>query len=741
MNKILSIFFTVALMLTFSFQIEANIGIVGGGPSGLSLAHELKKRGYKSVTVLERNREVGGKTLTYGHNNLSYEMGAIMSGPTYENVMALAKEFNEPIIKFSPGSAGLFVVNENNNKIEPLSMWQKYRYLEAARDYEITYRRYAHLFEKPGLAHLPAELNEPFSSWIKKNSAVPRAIEELLSHSFVSFGYGYMAEVPALYVLRFFSPEMLWSFVLGKIRMLENGYQNLWKKVAAGLKVEYNFDVIKAERIENQWVLRAKDGREKRFNVLVWTAPLDLAKKIVAPLAPQVSEVLEEIKYQTYYSTLVDIAGLPKGSGVFPRNYQALPEGGIVSWLHRWPSLSNVANFYTLSNQNLSDSQVEQKIREFATSNNLQVRNVIKNIGWRYFPHFSQGTLNLNPYVTIEAHQGQNDLYFSGEILNFSSVEHTVAYSKALADRFFSDLAKKTDFSFDLPNNYMSKSGPEKIAYLWEQIEKTEYTVLPSYETSNGSWLDGLSGFSAKSMSRAFSNQNDVIEKGRSKVIHKFGSTAIFSFQSADPGYQNFNGILRLSNAVDAKSGPVYPSFSIKIPLDGMESSINLNIGKSFDGQVVGTDPEGPKDFNFFRDHATYPFSNELPDIANSTRGKIFRWIFKRAHNEPNYIPVSEISKVMFKKPPRRLIFRAPYEIQRLMKSDQYVDERVIFAKIPANSLLFEVYESTGLWDSGKLVGRIFSKTPFLSSSFGDFNLYFRHEGPSLKKTPPSVGL
>lgn len=40
--------------------VNIRIGIVGGGPSGLSAAYALAKLGYSNVTMLEKHHTVGG---------------------------------------------------------------------------------------------------------------------------------------------------------------------------------------------------------------------------------------------------------------------------------------------------------------------------------------------------------------------------------------------------------------------------------------------------------------------------------------------------------------------------------------------------------------------------------------------------------------------------------------------------------------------------------------------------------
>lgn len=43
-----------------SLPLSTRIGIIGGGPGGLSAAYALAKLGYTDVTVLEKHQDVGG---------------------------------------------------------------------------------------------------------------------------------------------------------------------------------------------------------------------------------------------------------------------------------------------------------------------------------------------------------------------------------------------------------------------------------------------------------------------------------------------------------------------------------------------------------------------------------------------------------------------------------------------------------------------------------------------------------
>ncbi len=56
-------------------KLSKSIAIIGAGCSGLAAAHELRRTGY-SVTVLEKNSEVGGRAATGKHAGFIYDYGA-----------------------------------------------------------------------------------------------------------------------------------------------------------------------------------------------------------------------------------------------------------------------------------------------------------------------------------------------------------------------------------------------------------------------------------------------------------------------------------------------------------------------------------------------------------------------------------------------------------------------------------------------------------------------------------------
>ena len=56
---------------------------------------------------------------------------------------------------------------------------------------------------------------------------------------------------------------------------------------------------------------------------------------------------------------------------------------------------------------------------------------------WEHFPHVDAKTLGEGFYDKLEAFQGKNNIYYSGEIMNFSNMESCIIYSKDLVNEYF----------------------------------------------------------------------------------------------------------------------------------------------------------------------------------------------------------------------------------------------------------------------------------------------------------------
>jgi phytoene dehydrogenase-like protein len=87
--------------ITVAATQEKRIVIVGGGPAGVHMSACLAAKGYKNVTLLEAEAEVGGKSLTMydpSQPDVPHELGTCYMSPGYTLIRNLLDEYDKDIV-------------------------------------------------------------------------------------------------------------------------------------------------------------------------------------------------------------------------------------------------------------------------------------------------------------------------------------------------------------------------------------------------------------------------------------------------------------------------------------------------------------------------------------------------------------------------------------------------------------------------------------------------------------------
>lgn len=239
------------------------VGIVGAGASGLAVARELRRVGYPDVVVLEREERVGGKCATFFHEGRSYELGAGAVTGAYRNVRALMREEG---VRSAPGVGGLLVdLDTRRESFVPEVLRSSALFglgVEGVRLAAALWRNRRVL--DPGFDGIAPALCAPFTEWAHEQRL--EGVAALVEPWFTGFGYGYLDEVPAAYVLKYLA---LFRFPVHEL--LETGYQGLWERVAGGLDVRTRVRVRAVRRGDE--VVVETEGDRLVFDALVVTCP------------------------------------------------------------------------------------------------------------------------------------------------------------------------------------------------------------------------------------------------------------------------------------------------------------------------------------------------------------------------------------------------------------------------------------------------------------------------------------
>ena len=420
-------------MITRVTGLLAPIGIIGAGASGLAAAHALRRAGYRSVTVLERADHVGGKCHTFPFEGRSYELGAGAFTSAYTNVRSLMDEVG---VRAVAGVGGVFNDLEAGRTSilpPPLRDHAPWRLgVETVRLGALLWR--AAELRRPGFAGLPSELAEPFSAWARHRRL--EGVAALIEPWFTGFGYGYLDEVPAAFVLKY---ATLFRFPVAEL--LDVGYQGLWERVAARLDVRLGVHIraiVRSEQEVSVTIDRGDRGEveQLRFAALIVTCPPDDALRIL-DASEEERALLSRPAYNDYRVIAAVVDGAPRARyGFIQRHLSRDHAGEVIFWYRRW-SDRDLVLYYSLAPPGMSMDETEARTRATVGRMGGRVTRIHTRHAWRYFPHVDTATIRSGYYERFDALQGQRRTYYAGEILAFSTVETVVAYARALVAKHF----------------------------------------------------------------------------------------------------------------------------------------------------------------------------------------------------------------------------------------------------------------------------------------------------------------
>lgn len=407
---------------------STRFGIIGAGASGLTIAYFLKQKGYENITILEKGSQAGGKCFSFAEGDYQYDLGAIFLGPKYfyQEVSAIAKQLN---IKRIPAPTDRIVCDLTGQPINLIEKQEIVRFLWEILKFK--FLQFQKKFDPVKLEELSELYSEPCSSFLTKYGLV--TLEKFLIIPTTSFGYGYLTEVPAAYLLWYLS-ACLFPALRQQFDLVPSGVASIWEKLAEQHTVKCNQRILQIERTETVKVVTQADTYE--FDKLIIACPLDKALEFLDS-SPEEQDLFTKIQYYDYYNFLFPIDNLPSFSRCyFPANMNRSRHGHLLVWARKY-SERNLYLAYAFGHPGQSPQDVEGVVREDLAQLGAIVGETLSSAYRKYFPHVSSHDMQAGFYTRLEALQGELHTYFGGEICTFSLLEAVTRYSKHLVNRFF----------------------------------------------------------------------------------------------------------------------------------------------------------------------------------------------------------------------------------------------------------------------------------------------------------------
>jgi len=420
---------------------DAAIGIVGAGPAGLSVAEELRSRGYTDVTVLEARGEAGGKVYSVppsGEHD-GFELGTVwyIPGPVYDRYLqrygVVTEGRRTPALRVldraSRQTFHPFVRPDGVSHVSWLrSLWRLYRAL-----------RPLGAPSAPGFASAANRaLAIPADAWFDANGLQAARLNLRLLPIALQFGHE-ERNVPTAYVLTGLSLLLRYSLreMLGlRYRQVPSGNQELWRRMGRAhdvLTKERVCEVRRGARIDVR-----TDSTNFVFDRLVWTA--DVTSFLhVADATEAEGDLFGRVRRMRRVVVVHRVEGLAESLFLVVRDGSAIHlPAGEPQILMSVPGAGKLYAFYAFLDEATTLASVDEKVADLVDrlGGRLGARYGEPAV-WDWFPHFGSADVAAGIYDRFEALQGRRGVYFAGEIAAGVGVAFATEYAANLVARHF----------------------------------------------------------------------------------------------------------------------------------------------------------------------------------------------------------------------------------------------------------------------------------------------------------------
>jgi predicted NAD/FAD-binding protein len=415
------------------------IAVIGGGVSGLTAAYTLKKKGYRHVTVFEKESRVGGKVQTIHYNGEAIELGAVIITNRYKTILNLARELDVPIrparevhYKFLNGK----MLDSRDYILHKYSFLQMSQALLA---YQWALIRFADI-DKPGFVNLDPQLHQTLGRFSHKHGFFP--VADALSPLMSGCGYGIYDEVPAMYWLKlmpFFTNLAVSNTLSGTHRDMMSfpeGFQSLLTAMARHLNVKLDAEVTRIKRTpreDHMQIAVTAKGTTETFDRVILATPLEYSHFFLE-LTPEEHDLFKRIVNVRYMVTLAQTNNREHATVVDNVTAQTRNH---VNFLGQFNGNKSPSIFYQILDPDISEQTASSILESDLRSLGITINRILVQKIWSYFPHVKQKDLDEGFYEKLDSLQGINGTYYTGALLSFETAEHTAEHAEYLVNRFF----------------------------------------------------------------------------------------------------------------------------------------------------------------------------------------------------------------------------------------------------------------------------------------------------------------
>lgn len=416
---------------------NTRIGIIGGGPAGLSIARLLKEKGFVNTVVFEALPQVGGKSYSVQQGDTIVEMGTCYATFSHKVTNRWMREYKMEMSGLGDqrfdGADFMDYINAGSGPMLPM---QVFKYRNAKAKLEKAMRQPS----PPEWALAQAAM--PIRDWLQERGL--GKIEHFFHRSTTNIAYGFVDEVPTIQALCWNDMELIWSGLLKQLRMPVEGWAEFWNKVASDLDVRLNTPVQQIERTGSYSILTTDDGKRHEFDQLICAIPVDDFSKLTEPTENEVF-VNDSIIWNGYTTTLFAAENWFKDVHVEAYKNAVIPGaklGQLLSARHDGYEADFGGDLY-LSGQlsgDYSSDELKELLKEDVARKGGNVTNIILQKMWKYHARYNLDAVKSGLLNRLTSMQGELGTWYTGATFSYEAVSHITSFNVKLAQKMQSKI-------------------------------------------------------------------------------------------------------------------------------------------------------------------------------------------------------------------------------------------------------------------------------------------------------------
>ena len=448
-----------------NYNKQPHVCIIGGGAAGLSAGYFLTQQGYKNITILEKENQIGGKCMSITVGGKSFDLGANYVTSNYKQVKRLALKFKADL--YTEGKLKAFDTQKNEfSSLFKTVLKQSSFFKLSIQSIRFLYKRWRlNSILSPnnpgfkGIASHPS-LCLTFEDWLQENNLSDLAV--LFQVPISLMGYGQLSRISAAYALKYMCNstflDLLLSAlnpnILGYPKRFTEGYQRLWERVSWTIDtIEIGATVTSITRGNSIKVSYSgqynpehlQQAAEKTLtcDYLIVAVPLYLQplQAFMTDMTEQEKTLFSQVVFDPFIVTTYNMPHLESFTAatfLIPE-----PEKGQPFVVTRQFEDNDLVSIYTRGEVGKTvdkDKILANNAAFVKKATGLELCDYYTYNEFPYFPHVTHDKMANGFYDQLEAIQGQQNTFYVGGLMNFELVEMIVNYSKHLIETNFPKL-------------------------------------------------------------------------------------------------------------------------------------------------------------------------------------------------------------------------------------------------------------------------------------------------------------